>query len=128
VGGDRQRSTGGGAGGWRPSEEHGRHRTVAARWSEELRRANVEELLVLPLLFLLLLVLPSLTAAVLVKADDVMARRSGNAGTRDRRKATASQWTSVVLLALLLGRWRLDGRWEEDAAGWEDERKKRPPQ
>jgi hypothetical protein len=122
VGGDRQRSTSGGAGGWRPSEEHGRHRTVAARWSEELRRANVEELLVL-----LLLVLPSLTVAVLVKADDVMARWSGNAGARDRRKATASQWTSVVLLALLLGRWRLDGRWEEDAAGWEIERKKWPP-
>jgi hypothetical protein len=95
---------------------------VAARWSEELRRANVEELLVL-----LLLVLPSLTVAVLVKADDVMARWSGNAGARDRRKATASQWTSVVLLALLLGRWRLDGRWEEDAAGGEVERKKRPP-
>jgi hypothetical protein len=46
---------------------------VAARWLEELRRANVEELLILPLLFLLLLVLPSLTVAVLVKADDVMA-------------------------------------------------------
>jgi hypothetical protein len=46
---------------------------VAARWSEELRRANVEELLILPLLFLLLLVLPSLTVAVLVKANDVMA-------------------------------------------------------
>jgi hypothetical protein len=67
-------------------------RAASARWSEELGWADVEELLVL-----LLLVLPSLTVAVLVEADDVMARRSGNTGVHDGSKATASRWASVVL-------------------------------
>jgi hypothetical protein len=45
------------------------------------RAGRLEELLVLPPLFLLLLVLPPLAAAMLVKANGVMAWWSGNAGS-----------------------------------------------